>query len=247
MKRRVFVCSCLVLVVFVLFFAGCGPGGGGGGSTTPSSYTVSGRVTQADNGQGIEGVTLTFSGGFGSTTTDSNGNWSKSGLSGTVTVTPSKEGWTFSPASRQVTGAASDVNFTGMQSFSCTPTISGGGYHSLALKKDGTVWAWGHNEYGQLGDGTQTLGRLTPVQVSGLSGVIAIAAGEYHSLALKSDGTVWAWGGNYEGQLGDGTTNNKLTPVQVSGLSGVIAIAASYRHSLALKSDGTVWAWGSNW
>ncbi len=91
-----------------------------------------------------------------------------------------------------------------------------------------------------------TKNRLTPVQVSDLSGVIAIAAGEYHSLALKSNGTVWAWGRNNYGQLGNGTTTNKNTPVQVSGLSSVIAIAAGTFHSIALKSDGTVWAWGVN-
>ena len=88
--------------------------------------------------------------------------------------------------------------------------------------------------------------RLTPVPVSGLTGVVAIAAGGYHSLALKSDGTVWAWGCNDCGQLGDGSTTNRLTPVPVSGLTGVVAIAGGDYHSLALKSDGTVWAWGYN-
>ena len=123
--------------------------------------------------------------------------------------------------------------------------IAGGEYYSLALKSDGTVWAWGENSVGQLGDGT-TINRSNAVQVSGLSGVIAIAAGAYHSLALKSDGTVWAWGANSLGQLGDGTTINRSNAVQASGLSGVIAIAAGQYYSLALKSDGTVWAWGDN-
>ena len=122
--------------------------------------------------------------------------------------------------------------------------IAGGDSHSLALKSDGTVWAWGYNGCGQLGDGSTT-NRLTPVQVSGLTGVVAIAGGGSHSLALKSDGTVWAWGCNDYGQLGDGTTTNRLTPVQVSGLTGVVAIAGGGAHSLALKSDGTVWAWGA--
>ena len=80
--------------------------------------------------------------------------------------------------------------------------------------------------------------------VSGLTGVVAIAGGYYHSLAVKSDGTVWAWGYNGAGQLGDGTTTNRLTPVPVSGLTGVVAIAGGGCDSLALKSDGTVWAWG---
>jgi probable HAF family extracellular repeat protein len=125
--------------------------------------------------------------------------------------------------------------------------IAGGHLHSLAVRSDGTVWAWGSNGYGQLGNGTIT-GSDTPVQVINASGtplssVIAIAAYD-HSLALMSDGTLWAWGANSYGQLGNGSTTNSSTPVQVSGLSGVVAIAAGAYHSLALRSDGTVWAWG---
>jgi alpha-tubulin suppressor-like RCC1 family protein len=115
---------------------------------------------------------------------------------------------------------------------------------SSALKSDGTVWSWGRNDSNQLGDGTG-IDRVSPTQVTGLSGVTAIAAGNFHTLALKSDGTVWAWGTNGNGQLGDGTTVSKSTPVQVSGLSNVIAIEAGWFFSVALKADGTVWAWGS--
>ncbi len=86
----------------------------------------------------------------------------------------------------------------------------------------------------------------TPVQVSDLDNVIAVAAGFDHSLALKSDGTVWVWGGNSIGQLGDGTNTYKSNPVQIKNLEGIIAIAAEYAHSFALKSDGTVWTWGNN-
>jgi hypothetical protein len=82
--------------------------------------------------------------------------------------------------------------------------------------------------------------------VSGLTGVVSVAAGSYHSLALKSGGTVWAWGYNARGQVGDGTTANKSSPVQVSGLSGVVSIAAGGNSSYVVKSDGTVWAWGYN-
>jgi alpha-tubulin suppressor-like RCC1 family protein len=119
------------------------------------------------------------------------------------------------------------------------------GSSSMAVRQDGTVWAWGYNYFGQLGDGT-TDNRLTPVQVSGLSGVIAIAAGSGHSLALTSDGSVWAWGSNGVGELGDGTTTDSLTPVHVGGLSGVTRISVSDGSSYALRSDKTVWAWGWN-
>ena len=126
--------------------------------------------------------------------------------------------------------------------------ISAGGKHSLVLKNDGTVWGWGCNGRGQLGVGTLIQGSYSPVQVKGLSSVHSISAGRNYSIALKDDGTVWSWGGNYYGQLGDGTTEHRRSPVQVSNLTDVKAINAGtgLGHSLALKNDGTVWAWGYN-
>jgi alpha-tubulin suppressor-like RCC1 family protein len=124
--------------------------------------------------------------------------------------------------------------------------IAAGGEHSLALKGDGTVWAWGSNLDGQLGDRSTNTESCFPVQVSDLAGVVAIAGGGSHSLALKSDGRVWAWGDNFYGQLGDTTTNGRNYPVQASGLTNAIAIEAGDFHSLAVKSDGTAWAWGNN-
>ncbi|HHT9110863.1 MAG TPA: RCC1 domain-containing protein [Candidatus Brocadiaceae bacterium] len=128
-----------------------------------------------------------------------------------------------------------------------------GGSHTIALSKDGEVYGWGCNQKGQIGDGTN-IKRTSPVKVNGLSGIIAITSGgalggdtNSHNLALKSDGTVWAWGSNSDGQLGDGTDTDRNIPVQVGGLSHVIAIAGGGAHSVALKSDGTVWAWGCNW
>jgi alpha-tubulin suppressor-like RCC1 family protein len=124
--------------------------------------------------------------------------------------------------------------------------VAAGGSHSLALKEDGTVWAWGDNSIGQLGLNDYD-GRLTPTLVPELSGIVAIAAGRYHSLALKSDGTVVAWGYNGNGQLGVGDTDSRTTPTAVAGLTDVVAISAGGYYSLALKRDGTVVAWGGNW
>ena len=124
--------------------------------------------------------------------------------------------------------------------------IAAGYYkHSLALKSDGTVWAWGSNIYGELGDGT-SINRYLPQQVLPLHNIVDIAIGQLYSMALENDGTVWAWGWNEYGQLGDGTSILKRVPVKVHGINSVIAISAGNRHSLALKSDGTVWAWGDN-
>jgi len=126
----------------------------------------------------------------------------------------------------------------------------GPNFQFTALGQGNTVSAWGSNAYGQLGNGTTT-DSATAVGVSGLTGVMAIATGTYHSLAVKSDGTAWAWGGNIWGELGNGTNLNSDVPVQVSGLTGVVGVAGCTDstgacHSLAVKSDGTVWAWGNN-
>src|SRR3990172_8879010 len=112
--------------------------------------------------------------------------------------------------------------------------LAAGGAHNVALKKDGTVWAWGSNSDGQLGDGT-TINRSTPVQISGLTGVSTIAAAySPHTVALMKDGTVWAWGANRFGNLGDGTTINRSTPVQISELTNISAIAAADWNSIVL-------------
>ncbi|GFO65029.1 carboxypeptidase regulatory-like domain-containing protein [Geomonas paludis] len=122
---------------------------------------------------------------------------------------------------------------------------AGSSTHNVILKTDGTVWTWGTNEYGQLGNGTVEDNYL-PIQVQGLSGVKAVQAGGWFSVALKNDGTVWTWGINGSGQLGSGNTTNSTRPVQVQGLTGVTAIASGNSYTLARKSDGTAWGWGDN-
>ena len=164
-------------------------------------------------------------------------------------------------------------------------SIAGSDYSSFALKSDGTVWVWGYNG-GLFGNGTATpwnsnipilitsisgvaaiasescqaialrtdgsvwawgCGACTPSLITSLSGITNISCGWYgHSMALKSDGTVWAWGANDYGQLGNGTNIYSSIPVQVSSLSNVRAISACNGHSFAQKYDGTFWAWGSN-
>jgi alpha-tubulin suppressor-like RCC1 family protein len=130
--------------------------------------------------------------------------------------------------------------------------IAAGAAHSLALKKDGSVWAWGHDANGQLGDGAVLPGtdRSTPVQViapSSTDPVTSIGAGDSFSMALKKDGSVWTWGHNASGELGDNTINDRSTPAVVSGLSsGVSKIAPGASFCIVIKTDGSVWAWGNN-
>jgi len=119
--------------------------------------------------------------------------------------------------------------------------IAAGGDHALALDGNAEVWHWGW--------GNSTPAKVPdPSGAATLTGVTAIAVGPNHCLAV-SGGAVYAWGGNFAGQLGDGTKNDSNNPVQVVGLSGVtiIAVAAGSAHSLALDDKGNVWAWGANW
>ncbi|MEN3370778.1 MAG: hypothetical protein V7609_2921 [Verrucomicrobiota bacterium] len=123
--------------------------------------------------------------------------------------------------------------------------IAAGYEHNIALKSDGTVWAWGSNYSNQIGDGSPTWkSQDVPVQVANLVNITKVASSYDHTLALANDGTVWAWGENFAGQLGDGTNQSHQTPVLVTGLADVVAIATAYSYSLAMKADGTVWSWG---
>ncbi|MFB3851804.1 MAG: hypothetical protein ACE14Q_07775, partial [Acidobacteriota bacterium] len=122
--------------------------------------------------------------------------------------------------------------------------ISGKLNHLLALKNDGTVWGWGDNTYGQLGDGTSSGSVFPPVKAFNLTEVIYISAGVNFSLALKADGTVWAWGDNNTGQLGDGTYERSLIPIRVNGIKDIIAISAGAQSSYAVDINGDLWAWG---
>ena len=149
-------------------------------------------------------------------------------------------------------------------------TIAAGISHSLAIKSDGSLWGWGNNNYGQLGDGTaveynprlsgepEQNNRLKPVRI--MSDVVSVAAGGDHSLAIKTDKSLWSWGSNSHGQIGDGSKtvygvdeygygiikedNDRLLPVKI--MDNVVFAAAGVDHSFAIKEDGSLWAWGSN-
>ncbi len=124
--------------------------------------------------------------------------------------------------------------------------IAAGAESSFALKTDGTVWSWGRNLAGELGNGSSVASSPTPVQVSGLTNIESVATGVTFSLARRNDGTLWSWGSNIYGQLGDGTNELRRTPVKVAGLNNVVAVAAGGATSMARLSNGTVWTWGEN-
>jgi len=124
-----------------------------------------------------------------------------------------------------------------------------GTLHGLAIRKDGSLWGWGFNGNmfegltiepveGRIGDGT-TIDRLTPVFI--LDDVVSVSAGVSHSLAVRSDGSLWAWG---SGRIGDGTTDSHLAPVRI--MDNVVAVSAGLNHSLAIRADGSLYAWGNN-
>ena len=130
--------------------------------------------------------------------------------------------------------------------FNGVRTISAGRMHTSSVRNDGTVWNWGTGSEGQLGNGTSGIGvrAVTPVQANLLENCTDVADGNGFVLALKSDGTVWGWGTNPVGQLGDGTTTQRTRPVQTVGLSNIVAISVGKFYSAAVKSDGSVWVWG---
>jgi len=123
---------------------------------------------------------------------------------------------------------------------------AGGKEFTLAIKTDGTLWSWGKNTHGELGQGNRTY-RSSPVQVGSLTDWKYISAGEEYSLAIKTDGTLWSWGINTHGQLGVGNRTHRSSPVQVGSLTDWRYISdGGGWHTLATKTDGTLWSWGRN-
>lgn len=126
--------------------------------------------------------------------------------------------------------------------------IAAGNVHTIALKKDGSLWSWGSNVFGQLGDGTilTSSEKYLPRQIGTSTDWVKISSSLSHSVALKKDGTIWAWGDNGKGQLGDGTRVTPSSPIQIGSSTEWVEISAGYWHSAAIKKDGSLWTWGYN-
>lgn len=161
--------------------------------------------------------------------------------------------WSWGLNDRSQLGSGDDLPAivrTPVQAFGLTDVVAISAsryYFATALRADGTVWAWGDNMFGQMGNGTTTRNDV-PAQVPGLSDIVAIPhqSGQGHTAALRADGTLWMWGYNMKGELGNGTNDDSTTPVQVSDIADVVAVTCGMNHTLALKADGTAWAWGLN-
>ncbi len=125
-------------------------------------------------------------------------------------------------------------------------SLAGAVASAASAPQPGTLWAWGNNGSGQLGDGTGT-DRWSPVQSGSEITWQSVSAGGVHTVAVRTDGTLWAWGYNGKGQLGDGTTKDRTSPVQIGSATSWQSVAAGGYHTVAVRTNGTLWAWGYNW
>ena len=125
--------------------------------------------------------------------------------------------------------------------------VACGAFFTTAIKTDGTLWTWGQDTYGQLGDNA-LIKKSSPVQtIAGGTNWKSVACGYHHTAAIKTDGTLWAWGKNTDGQLGDNTRVHKSSPVQtIAGGTNWKSVSAGYESTAAIKTDGTLWTWGGN-
>ncbi len=124
-------------------------------------------------------------------------------------------------------------------------TVAAGAYFNLALKNDGSLWAWGRNVFGELGNGVIGGTLDVATQVGTDRDWKMIAAGHFTGYALKNDGSLWAWGGNDYGEIGDGTKASKAVPTRVGERNDWVGVVAVERRVVAFKSDGSVWTWGA--
>jgi alpha-tubulin suppressor-like RCC1 family protein len=209
--------------------------------TTPVIYTQGDTAsaltaTTGTNGTGLLWYT-TATGGVGSTTAPT-----------PSTVNPGDTSyWVASTNANGCESARTEIVVTinASPTAGCWALIQSCNIHTLAIAQNGTLWGWGDNQYGQLGDGTY-VDKNIPTQIGTESNWAALGLGEYHSLAIKSNGTLWAWGDNQFGALGNGTFVSTNTPIQVGTDTDWLKIQKTSYQSHAIKSNGTLWAWGLN-
>lgn len=212
-----------------------------------------GAATSGANGNGTGGVTPTFPTQWG-TLTPISGSFGGDGNSGisrnfallvNSTGTLHAIGYNGEGALGRGSTAASNNAFIQIGTLTNWATVSTGTSHTVSIKTDGTLWAWGRNSEGQLGDGT-TVNKSSPVQIGTLTTWAYISSGDYSTYAVKTDGSLWAWGQGSLGALGTGNVTTRSSPVQVGTLTNWSRVAGGSQHASALKTDGTIWSWGFN-
>jgi len=180
-------------------------------------------------------------------------DWAQAECATTATAAIKTDGtlWTWG------TNIDGSLGYTGPNTSSPTQTVSGGTdwaqvscgqFHMAAIKTDGTLWTWGRNSNGQLGDGTTTA-KSSPTQtISGGTDWAEVSCGNDYVVAVKTDGTLWSWGSNNKGQLGNNTTTKKSSPIQtVAGGTDWVIADGGFDHTAAIKTDGTLWLWGDSY
>jgi alpha-tubulin suppressor-like RCC1 family protein len=235
-------------------------GGGGGDPCSITNLTQPFYITSVTHG--TNGTTITWQSCqlfrylvFSANQLSTNTAWTAQSYTSYVwgQTNSSSTTWT-DAATTNNDGSTVTQRFYRVQRLLGSP-IAAGQYHSLALTPDGTLWSWGDNTYGEIGDGT-TVERSVPTPLSNngcgpalISNVVAVSGGHGFSVAADATGRVWTWGENNgdQGLLGNGAEYGQTSfPGPIAGVSNVVAVAAGNLHTLALRSDGTVWAWGSD-
>ncbi|QKG54960.1 RCC1 domain-containing protein [Hymenobacter sp. BRD67] len=222
-------------------------------ATTSFTQLVAPVLTAVSPFIGVPGTVVSLT-GTGLTNTTS---ITFTGAAGVKTVT---SGFTVNAAGTQITGVVVPAgarsgpvlattplgtSLVGSVLFSRATSLAVGGYHTVAVRADGSLWAWGRNDAGQLGLGS-TSDQTSPQRVGTATNWTSVAAGITHTLAVRADGSLWAWGRNDAGQLGLGSTSDQTSPQRVGTATNWTNVAAGNLHSLAVQANGTLWVWGSN-
>lgn len=123
--------------------------------------------------------------------------------------------------------------------------VSAGGQHSMGIRADGSLWAWGNRADGRLGQGVASGAQGTPIRVGADNDWVAVSAGGAHSMGIRTDGSLWAWGLNWDGRLGVGDTTQRNAPTRVGDGYDWVAVSAGGEHTVGIRADGSFWAWGA--
>jgi alpha-tubulin suppressor-like RCC1 family protein len=261
MKKCLSVC----VVMSCLLLAGCGGGGSSSTPSQPSADAAQSLTASSSSNSSVAEMTYAIGGtvyglvGFGLVLQNNNGGDIEINGDGNFSFLgklANKKTYDVRVKTRPATPAQTCriENYTGVVNAAqvtninviCTTNISFalGQGTSYIIRADGTLWAWGLNDYGQLGDGT-TKNALTPKQIGIDTNWNAISVGKDFVLAIKSDGTLWSWGFGKFGQLGNAANESLYIPTQVGADNNWLNISAAYNHAAAVKRDGSLWGWGA--